>query len=36
MAWKNLKWDPAQERLDDFVYKFRRIAKELGYDADEH
>ena len=23
-------------RLDDFVYKFRRIAKELGYDADEN
>ena len=36
MAWKNLKWDPAQERLHDFVYKFRRIAKELGYDADEN
>ena len=36
MAWKNLKWDPAQERLDDFVYKFRRIATELGYNADEH
>ena len=35
MAWKNLKWDPAQERLDDFVYKFRRIAKELGYDANK-
>ena len=35
MAWKNLKWDPAQERLDDFVYKLRRIAKELGYDEDE-
>ena len=32
VAWKNLKWDPAQERLDD---KFRRIAKELGKDADE-
>ena len=28
MAWKILKLDPAQERLDDFVYKFRRIAKE--------
>ena len=36
MAWKNLKWDPAQDRLDDFVYKFRRIAKELDYDADEN
>ena len=22
-----------QETLDDFVYKFRRVAKELGYDA---
>ena len=31
MAWKNLKWDPAKERLEDFVYKFRRIATELGY-----
>ena len=36
MAWQNLKWDPAQERLDDFVYKFRRIATELGYNADEN
>ena len=36
MAWKNLKWDPAQEKLDDLVYKFRRIAKELCKDADEN
>ena len=36
MPWKNLKWNPAQERLDDFVYKFRRIATELGYNADEN
>ena len=36
MAWNNLKWDPAAERLDDFVYKFKRIATELGYNADEH
>ena len=35
MAWKNLKWDPATEMIDDFVYKFRRIAKELGYNADQ-
>ena len=34
MAWKNLKWDPSKERLDDFVYRFRRVAKELGYNAD--
>ena len=34
MAWKNLNWHPAQERIDDFV--FRRIAKELGYDAVSH
>ena len=25
MAWKNLK-----EKLDDFVYRFRRVAQELG------
>ena len=35
MAWKNLKWDPATENFDDFVYKFKRKAKELGYDADQ-
>ena len=35
MAWKNLTWDPAQERLDDFVYKLRRIGQELGKSADE-
>ena len=34
MAWKNLKWDPSKEKLDDFVYRFRRAAKELGYNAD--
>ena len=22
MAWKNMKWDPTKERLDDFVYRF--------------
>ena len=26
MAWKNLKWDPTKEKLDDFVYRFRRVA----------
>ena len=36
MAWKTLKWDPSKEKLDDFVYKFRRVAKELGYNADEN
>ena len=36
MAWKNLKWDPSKEKLDDFVYRFRRVAKELGYNADEN
>ena len=35
MAWKNLKWDPVQERLDDFVYILRRIGQELGKSADE-
>ena len=28
MAWKNLKWDPSKEKLDDFVHRFRRVAKE--------
>ena len=36
MAWKTLKWDPSKEKLDDFVYKFRRVARELGYDADDN
>ena len=31
-----MKWDPTKEKLDDFVYKFRRVAKELGYNADEN
>ena len=36
MAWKNLKWDPAKERLEDFVHKFRRIATELCRNTDEN
>ena len=36
MAWKTLKWEPTEEKLDDFVYKFRRVAKELGYNVDEN
>ena len=36
MAWMTLKWDPTKEKLDDFVYKFRRVAKELDYYADEN
>ena len=35
MAWRSLNWNPAQERLDDFVYKLRRIGQELGKNADE-
>ena len=35
MAWRSLKWDPAQERLDDFVYKLKRIGQELGKNANE-
>ena len=30
MAWKTLNQNPTQEKLDDFVYKFRRIGQELG------
>ena len=35
MAWKTLNWNPTQERLDDFVYKFRRIGQELGITENE-
>ena len=35
MAWRSLKWDPAQESLDDFVYKLKRIGQELGKNADD-
>ena len=28
-----MKWDPTKERLDDFVYRFRRVAQEIGYNA---
>ena len=35
MAWKTLNWNPAQERLDDFVYRLRRIGQELGITEDE-
>ena len=35
MAWRSLKWDPAQERLDDFLYKLKRIGQELGKNAGE-
>ena len=35
MAWKNMKWDPTKERLDDFVYRFRRVAQQIGYNADQ-
>ena len=35
MAWKTLNWNPTQERLDGFVYKFRRIGQELGITENE-
>ena len=35
MAWKTLNWNPTQEKLDDFVYKFRRIGHELGITENE-
>ena len=28
-----MKWDPTTERLDDFVYRFRRVVQEIGYNA---
>ena len=36
MAWKNLKWEPTKEKLNDFVYRFRRVVEELGYNADQN
>ena len=30
-----MNWNPSQERLDDFVYKFRRIGQELGITENE-
>ena len=35
MAWKTLNWNPAQESLDDFVYKLKRIGQELGQTEDQ-
>ena len=35
MAWKTLNWNPTQEKLDDFVYKFRRIGQELKITENE-
>ena len=35
MGWKTLNWNPAQQRLDDFVYKFRRIGRDLGITENE-
>ena len=35
MAWKTLNWNPTQEKLNDFVYKFRRIGQELGITENE-
>ena len=35
MAWKTLNWNPAQEKLDDFVYRLGRVGQELGKTADE-
>ena len=35
MAWRSLNWNPVQERLDDFVYRLKRIGQELGKNADE-
>ena len=27
MAWRSLKWEPAQESLDDFVYTLKGVRK---------
>ena len=30
-AWKELKWNPEEEKLTDFVFRFSQLAHELAY-----
>ena len=32
-TWKDLKWDPTRDSLDDFVMRFHQLSTELGYTA---
>ena len=34
-VWKDLKWNPATESLDDFVYKYRELGNALGYTEEQ-
>ena len=34
-AWKELKWEPEEEKLTDFVFRFSQLAHELSYTDDQ-
>ena len=34
-AWKELKWKPEEEKLNDFVFRFSQLAHELGYSDEQ-
>ena len=31
-AWKDMRWDPAKEAIDDFAYKYKELGQYLGLD----
>ena len=32
-AWKDMKWDPTTEAIDDFAYKYKELGNSLGLNA---
>ena len=34
-AWKDMKWDPSSESLDDFSYRYTTLATDIGF-TEEH
>ena len=33
-AWKDMKWDPTTEAIDDFAYKYKELGNSLGLNAE--
>ena len=31
-AWKEMRWDPIKESIDDFAYKYKELGRSLGLD----
>ena len=31
-AWKDMRWDPIKEAIDDFAYKYKELGQSLGLD----